>query len=95
MVLLLIVTLGWWVKRFGRYASAGRHLRVVAGLALGPRERIVLIQVGETQLLLGVTSEHVETLYVLPHPIEEEDKASQGSQTSVFSIPYPFGPSKH
>ena len=78
-VLVLIFVIAWLVKRYGAFnASAGGNLRIVGGLSLGQRERVMLVQVGEKQLLLGVAPGRVETLYVLEEPIEvaSADEAS-------------------
>lgn len=70
-VLALIFVIAWLVKRYGAFnASAGGNLRIVGGLSLGQRERVMLVQVGEKQILLGVAPGRVETLYVLEEPIE-------------------------
>jgi flagellar protein FliO/FliZ len=56
-VLALIPLAMWLLKRFGGAHGAGSSgLRVVAQLALGPRERIVVVEAGERWLLLGVTA---------------------------------------
>ena len=45
-------------------------------LALGPRERIVLVRVGDSQVLLGVASGSVVSLTPLAAPIAVTDAAS-------------------
>ena len=66
LVLLVIAAVAWLLRRFGHLQSgAGGALRIVGGLSLGPRERAVLIQVGERQLLLGVAPGRVQMLHVL------------------------------
>ena len=37
---------------------------------MGPRERIVLLEVGETQLLIGVAPGRIQTLHVLASPVD-------------------------
>jgi len=72
----LVVVLGaigvaaWMLRRFGNLqTSAGGALRVLGGLPLGTRERAVLIQVGDTQILVGVAPGRVQTLHVLERPV--------------------------
>ena len=70
VVVAAIVALAWVMKRFNRFqSSAGGVLKVVDGLALGTRERVVLVQVGEEQVLVGVAPGRVEALHVLAHPV--------------------------
>lgn len=66
-VLALILALGWAVRRFGRLPTSSKGaVRVLGGVALGARERAVLVAVGSTRLLLGVAPGQVRTLHVLP-----------------------------
>ncbi len=78
LVLGLIVLSAWVLRRFNRFQSAASgQLKVVGGLSMGARERVVLVQVGEQQLLLGVAPGRVQTLHVLDEPLS--DNASQTS----------------
>ena len=45
-------------------------IRYLGGIAVGQRERVVLIEVGGTQLLIGVAPGRVEKLHKLDTPIE-------------------------
>ncbi|MES9904075.1 MAG: flagellar biosynthetic protein FliO, partial [Sedimenticola sp.] len=65
LVILLIFALGWLFRRFGRLPAMGKGgINMLSGLSLGPRERVVLLQVGETRLLVGVAPGRVQTLHV-------------------------------
>ena len=71
IVVALIVALSWGMRRMGGLASGGAgSLRILGGLSMGTRERVVLIQVGDKQLLLGVAPGRVQTLHVLEQPIQ-------------------------
>ncbi|WP_425489389.1 flagellar biosynthetic protein FliO [Cognatilysobacter bugurensis] len=73
LVVGLILGLGWLAKRmpgFGRGAPSN-GLRMVASLPIGPRERVVVVEVGETQLLLGVGPGGTRTLHTLAEPLPE------------------------
>ena len=73
LVLAIIVLLAWLIKRTNRFqATANGEMKIIAGLPLGPRERAILLQVGEQQILVGVTAQHVQTLHVLETPINTE-----------------------
>lgn len=41
-------------------------LRIVGGLMISPRERIVLIEVGETWIVVGIVPGQIKTLHTLP-----------------------------
>jgi len=79
VVLALIAGAAWASRRLNRLrlGAAGSGLRVLGGLAVGARERVVLVEVGGTQLLLGVAPGRVQALHVLATPLalpEEERK---------------------
>jgi len=66
LVLSLIAFLAWLLRRTGRFQMTDNgEMKIIASLALGPRERAVLLQVGEQQLLVGVTAQQIQTLHVL------------------------------
>ena len=50
-------------------------LRVVGGLMIGPRERIVMIEVGESWIVIGIVPGQIKTLHTLP---KGELPATQG-----------------
>ena len=73
VVLGLILAIAWLLKRSGRFQmAAGGGLRIIGGLSMGSRERVVLIQAGDTQLLLGVAPGRVQALHVLEHPLQTQ-----------------------
>ncbi|MCB1876006.1 MAG: flagellar biosynthetic protein FliO [Chromatiales bacterium] len=79
VVLLFILLLAWFVRRSGTLSAAtGGPLKILAGRSLGPRERLVLVQVGEEQLLIGVAPGRVQTLHVLREPISVESVNAGG-----------------
>jgi len=79
LVLGLILGMAWLLKRSGRFQmAAGGSLRILGGLSMGSRERVVLIQAGETQLLLGVAPGRVQTLHVLDQPLQPREAPPAG-----------------
>ena len=76
-VLAIIIGLAWILKRSGRFQiTAGGGLKILGGLSMGARERVVLLQVGETQLLVGVSPGSVKTLHVLDKPLVQENNTN-------------------
>lgn len=66
-VLLLIAACAWLARRFARPVGVGgERLNVVAALAIGPRERVLLLRVGTREVLLAVTPGKISSLAVLP-----------------------------
>ena len=56
----------WLLKRVSAPRGAAGVLRVVAGAALGPRERVVLLEVEDTWLVVGVAPGQVSALHQMP-----------------------------
>jgi flagellar protein FliO/FliZ len=56
----------WGMRKLSGIAVSGTEkMRMVGGLTLGLREKVILLQVGKKQLVLGVTPGRIETLLVL------------------------------
>ena len=75
-VLAAIGALSWALRHLLRPgAGAGGLIRVVGSTSLGTRERVVLVQVGAEQVLVGVTPGRLQTLHVLDHPVSLPEPA--------------------
>ncbi|MEO8629913.1 MAG: flagellar biosynthetic protein FliO [Betaproteobacteria bacterium] len=69
LVLAAIVLFAWLLRRWvPGYRAPGGLLRVVAGVMIGPRERLVLVELEDTWLLVGVASGGVNILHTMPKP---------------------------
>ena len=77
-LVLLLAALAWgaqWLKKRMQPTGTGQgaELRLVSQLALGPQQRVVVVEVqgtqGTVQLTLGVTPQHVRTLHTQHLPV--------------------------
>jgi flagellar protein FliO/FliZ len=67
VVLALIFVVGWVMRRVAPARAGGQGpLRIVGSQALGARERVVLVEVGEQWLVVGVAPGSVRGLATLP-----------------------------
>jgi flagellar protein FliO/FliZ len=66
MVLGLIVAAGWFAKRFSIGPAASGVLKVVAGAAVGQRERVVIVEIGDVWMVVGVAPGRVNALHTMP-----------------------------
>jgi flagellar protein FliO/FliZ len=74
LVVAVIFMLAWVMRRMGGATPRSNALmKIVGGLSMGTRERIVLIQVGEEQLLVGIAPGRIQTLHVLEKPLQAAD----------------------
>jgi flagellar protein FliO/FliZ len=81
VVIGAILGTGILLRRVGRISSpVPGALRVLGGISVGARERVILVQVGEQQLLLGVAPGRVQTLHVLAQPVVDDTGASGGEK---------------
>ena len=66
LVIAAIYASVWGIKRLGHFAQQGEgQLKVVSGLMVGPKERVVLIDCEGQKLLLGVAAGQVSLLHTL------------------------------
>jgi flagellar protein FliO/FliZ len=67
LVLGLIFAVGWLMRRIApARSSGGGPLRVVGSQAVGTRERVVLLEIGEQWVVVGVAPGNVRGLATLP-----------------------------
>lgn len=72
VVVCLIFASLWLMKKLAAPRGTAGVLRVVGGTAVGPRERIVLVELGDTWLVLGVAPGRVNMLHQLARLVPAE-----------------------
>src|SRR5262249_55035075 len=76
LVVALIVALSWVVGRLRRVQrSSPGPLAILGELVVGPKERVLLVRVGEGQALVGVGGAGVTSLSLLDKPVQAENAA--------------------
>lgn len=69
VVLLVIAGAAWLARRYLPAAGAGGGpVRIVGGVMVGPKERVVVVEVADTWIVAGVTSQNVNALCTMPRP---------------------------
>ncbi len=71
LMLALIIICGLVLKRFQRIRPEGKGLKIVTSMYLGTKERLVVVQVGDKQQLLGVTAQQITLLDTLEQPLPD------------------------
>ncbi|MGN6092174.1 MAG: flagellar biosynthetic protein FliO [Luteibacter jiangsuensis] len=76
-VVALIFFVGWLSRRAqARVRPGGRKIRVVESMPVGVKEKIMLLEVGGTQLLVGASpTGGLRTLHVLDTPVKDDPAA--------------------
>ena len=75
IVIGVIFFLSFIMRRVSMSQTAGGQIKTVATLAVGTRERIVVIQVGDEQHMVGVTTQAINHLARLDEPLPEGQAA--------------------
>ena len=89
VVLAAIAGAAWVARRVMRVQpGTGDRLKVIGGVSLGTRERLVLVQAEGTRILLGVAPGRVQTLHVLDAGAGDDGAAANpgnvpGSRTAT------------
>ncbi|WP_338065893.1 flagellar biosynthetic protein FliO [Nissabacter archeti] len=84
-ILLLILLAGWVVKRLG-FAPQRRNsalLKVTASCQVGQRERVVIVEVDNTWLVLGVTPTQITPLHTLSAPPAQPPAATAATPAAA------------
>ena len=74
-IILLILAAAWVIKRLG-FSPKGSHTRGLK-VSASPRERVVIVDVEDARLVLGVTASNISVLHTLPPaPVVPEETPS-------------------
>lgn len=66
-VIVLVFACAWLARRLGLQPSRKAGLvRVIGGVSLGQKERVAVVEIGQTWLVLGAAPGSVRTLHVMP-----------------------------
>ncbi|UVM69524.1 flagellar biosynthetic protein FliO [Pseudomonas sp. B21-009] len=80
LVLGLIFVLAWLLRRVQNAApGSGQVIEILGSRSLGPRDRLLLIQVGKEQILIGHSPGTIEALHVMAEPVEVPASARQAT----------------
>lgn len=89
LVLAAVVLVGWLLKRMNlSQQGAGNQLKMIGGIAIGQRERIVLVELDDTWIVVGVGPGQIRTLHTCAKPEGETaipDPAASAESAGKFS----------
>lgn len=74
VVIAIIFALAYVVRRFNVAQSGNGQMRVVASMMAGSKEKVMVIEVGGEQHLLGITAHNINHLAKLEQPILNDNK---------------------
>ncbi|WJG10616.1 flagellar biosynthetic protein FliO [Aliiglaciecola sp. LCG003] len=76
LVIAIVFALALLMRRFNVTASGNGQLKVVASMVAGTRERVMVIEVGQEQHLIGVTATNINHLAKLDTPLDSPEKSA-------------------
>jgi flagellar protein FliO/FliZ len=81
-IVAFIMGAAWLTRRVrGAPFARGDCFKVIGAMPLGPRERLLLVRVGDQQLLLGVSPGRIASLQTLDRPLELDNVIASSAQT--------------
>lgn len=80
IVVAAVIALGWLYSRM-KFGGSGSSdiINIVASRALGPKERLLLVEVADQQLLVGMTASQVQTLHTFERPVVAEPAINEAT----------------
>lgn len=85
-VIVFILFLAWLLKRMRLPSLVNQQgLNVVRQIPVGTRERIMIVQAGEEQFLVGVTPQSIQLISKLDKPLSQEELNKSALATSPFA----------
>lgn len=89
VVIALILALAWLLNKTKSLRFVGSQQGVIKTLAvmpLGVKEKVALVQVGDKQLILGITSQQINCLGELDTPLQAQSQDEQAQANSFAEL---------
>ena len=75
VVIGFILVMAWLLRRTGHLGrSDGQVIKIISSMSLGMREKILVLEVGKTNIVVGVAPGQVRTLHVIEGDININNK---------------------
>lgn len=74
-IVVAVLVMAWLYRRAQRMQNQnGSVIHILATQPVGPKERVLLVEVAGQQLVLGLTASQIRTLHVLDQPLIQEQQ---------------------
>ncbi|MGR4869623.1 flagellar biosynthetic protein FliO [Variovorax sp. LARHSF232] len=92
LVLCLIFLCAWLARRFGlQRLGGGQLVKTISSTAVGQRERVVVVEVAGSWLVLGVTAQQVSLLHTMaPQPLPAAAAMHQAAMQPAMPLAHSF-----
>lgn len=86
LIVALLIGMAWLARKVSGGKGFGQGgMKIIGGVALGPRERIVLLEVGNEWLVVGIVPGQIRTLHRLEKGIATPVEAASSGAEKPFS----------
>ena len=82
LVIAIIFAFAFIARRFNVTQAGNGQMKVVASMTAGAKEKIMVVDVGGEQFLIGITAHNINQLGKLDTPIETTSKMDKASANS-------------
>jgi len=87
VVILLLIGVLVLLRRFNGVSSQmSGNMRVISSVGVGQRERVVLLQVGVDQILVGVGPGNVRKIHAFDQPVVEASVSTTPNFSDVWKV---------
>ena len=76
IVVAIVITLGRLFKKLTLRLPGSRHIKIISTMPIGPKEKLLVIEMQGKQRVLGVTAHSINLLFELEDSLPEEKLAS-------------------
>lgn len=86
VIVAIVIACGYIAKRLGGNVSyrASQGVQILAARSVGTRERVIVMQIGEQQLIVGTAPGSVKTLYVPTEPLLISEPSDESAVSTRF-----------
>ncbi len=89
VLVVLVIFWGAWIAKklkFGNQLSGNGLIKIIAHLPVGTREKLMLVMVGDEQILLASGPRGIKHIHTLQTPIVIAEKTAQNNQSFAAQL---------
>lgn len=88
-VLALMLVAAWLFKKINPIALGNKvPVKVVGGVSIGNRERVMVVEVADQWIVIGVTATQINTLSTMPKMNPSEEMSATSSANNQATTPF-------
>jgi flagellar protein FliO/FliZ len=89
LIVGFLLLFAWLARKFlGGKGFGQGGLKLLGGIALGPRERIILVEAGDQWLVVGIVPGQIRTLHAMPRGETPPETPVAGAPIPPFALSF-------